>query len=543
MSKRRPAGKRQTASDAPIESDRQRLHLAFQTGITLLILSFFAYLLTRPINLATGDLGRHLKNGELFMQNAFIANTNLYAYTHPHHPFVNHHWGSGVVFYLVERAAGFHGLSLFFLTVSLSTLWLFFNFAVKCSSFALAAPLAMAATPVLISRDEIRPELFSYLLSGLFLKLLWDYQYRHRQLRLLFLLPLLQIFWVNLHIYFFIGMMLIGVFLVESLVALARRVSHSADGDLVRCQGLALIFLLTFLASCINPAGVYGALYPLFIFQGYEFPVIENYSVAAIVRKGFDLLPLVYFQILFGLLCLSWLYALVKDRGAVSLASFLLSVFFSAMAWWAIRNFTLFGYFALALTALNFKNVKRVGAPLASAVSMPKIFAAVSGVAILLVLINPLYFFSGRGGLGLEKGNQAAADFFRRENLQGPVFNNYDIGSYLIYHFYPRIRVFVDNRPEAYPTAFFNDDYFPLLLNNERWRNSSQAHHFNTIFLNHRARAIAEEKFIVRRVLDPDWAPVFFDEDIVILLRRYGPNQSVIAKHELPKEAVLRKAN
>jgi hypothetical protein len=62
---------------------------------------------------------------------------------------------------------------------------------------------------------------------------------------------------------------------------------------------------------------------------------------------------------------------------------------------------------------------------------------------------------------------------------------------------------------------------------------------FNAIVFNHRDRSSLGEQFIVRRVLDPAWAPVFFDGDIVILLKRFGPNQPTIAKHELPKEKIL----
>jgi hypothetical protein len=59
--------------------------------------------------------------------------------------------------------------------------------------------------------------------------------------------------------------------------------------------------------------------------------------------------------------------------------------------------------------------------------------------------------------------------------------------------------------------------------------------------MNHRGGSAVAERFIVRRVLDPDWAPVFFDADIIILVRRHDANHSVIAKHELPKEAVLQR--
>ena len=110
--------------------------------------------------------------------------------------------------------------------------------------------------------------------------------------------------------------------------------------------------------------------------------------------------------------------------------------------------------------------------------------ATESGVAVLLLLINPAFFFAGgRGafGIGLKEGNLAALEFFRSEHLQGPIFNTFDVGSYLTYGLYPRERVYVDNRPEAYPATFFTEDYFPLLVNEEKWRSHLVTNKFNII--------------------------------------------------------------
>ena len=107
----------------------------------------------------------------------------------------------------------------------------------------------------------------------------------------------------------------------------------------------------------------------------------------------------------------------------------------------------------------------------------------------------------------------------------------------------PFERVYVDNRPEAYPATFFAEDYFPILVDDEKWRRRLDAHRFNAIVINPSGRSAAAENFTVRRMLDPDWAAVFFDKDILILARRYSVNQPVIAKHELPRESVLQKAD
>jgi hypothetical protein len=429
-----------------------------------------------------------------------------------------------------------------FIVLSVVAFLIAFAAAAKSSSFAVAAPLAVAAMPVLITRYEIRPEQFSYLLGGIFLYILWGYQRRRLRLGWLFLLPLLELIWVNLHIYFFLGIALIGAFLCEAVAAYA--IARS-DDDRVQLKGLVTVLLLAAGAACLNPAGIEGALYPFFIFRDYQFPVIENFSVVTVVSAGYRFFPLPYFLIQFGLLCLSWLYVALVRRGEIPLGNLLLSIFFSALAWWSIRNFALFAYFALPLTAVNIQSLAWGRRDASSSGAASKAAVASVLTAALLVLINPDYFFSGgRGaiGIGLKKGNHSAAEFFLSEKLQGPIYNNYDVGGYLIYHLYPQHKVFVDNRPETYPAAFFNDVYFELQGDEAQWLRISNQFGFNAIVYNHRDRSSLGEEFIVRRVLDSAWAPVFFDRDIVMLVKRFGPNQPTIVKHELPKEKILASA-
>ncbi len=299
------------------------------------------------------------------------------------------------------------------------------------------------------------------------------------------------------------------------------------------------------LATWINPAGISGALYPLNILQEYEFSLIENKSVWSVYNDGIDFLPAIYFKVAFGMLFMSWLYLAIKKRSNFSLANFLLALVFSAMAWLAIRNFAIFGYFALPLAAVNFRGLTIIGENVNSIKSNLIVSAVLILVSVILILISPVYFLSsdrGPRGIGLEKGTGAAAAFFLGENLHGPIFNNYDVGSYLIYYLYPRHRVFVDNRPEAYPASFVRDIYIPIQVDEYKWENIRNAYDFNVVFFNHHDLSVWGQEFIIRRVLDPMWAPVYFDKDVLILLNRYGPNQSTIRKYELPKERVLEKS-
>jgi hypothetical protein len=544
MAKKRPAQRKASTAKLPAQPTQEKRLFLFRITVTVLLLLIYGFYLAHQINLTVGDLGRHLKNGQVFVENGSIPKINLYSYLYPDYPFINHHWASGVLFYGIERLAGFSGLSIAFIVMSVVTLLVFLNLATKYSSFALAAPIAVIVLPVLITRHEVRPELFSYFFSGLFLHILWGYKYGKLSFRWLFLLPILEIFWVNLHIYFFIGVLLIAVYLFESLVLSLVRNKRQNAVDQVK--GLAIILSLTLVAACLNPAGISGAIYPFFILNEYGVPVIENYSVGAILQEGYDFLPLRYFGIVLGLVCLSWLVALIKDRSSLSFGNFLLSLFFFTIAWSAIRNFALFAYFALPLSAVNLKGFLGAEGKTNAAPSILKISGSLAVIALVLILIKPAYFVSsnrGRVGIGLEEANGAAAEFFLRENISGPIFNNFDVAGYLVYHLYPAHRVFVDNRPEAYPVAFFTEVYFPIQRDESKWEQVSRLYGLNVIVFNHRDRSIHAEQFIIRRVLDPLWAPIYFDKNIIVLAKRFGPNQSVIARYELPKERVLVSSN
>ena len=172
----------------------------------LLILAVYGLFLARPLNLVTADLGRHIKNGELILSGHYeVLKTNYYSYTQSDFPVLNHHWLSGVIFYAVWKISGFDGLHLFFIFLSLAAFLIFFDIARKKTGVGLAAVMAIFIIPLLLERDEIRPEIFSYLFSGIFLWLMLKHREGRVQWQTLLILPIIEILWVNLHIYFFLG--------------------------------------------------------------------------------------------------------------------------------------------------------------------------------------------------------------------------------------------------------------------------------------------------------------------------------------------------
>src|SRR3989344_6228837 len=95
------------------------------------LVAWCAVLLAQKIDLPQADIGRHIKNGEIILHGSWVdkravLQTNFYSYTQTQHEFVNHHWLSGVIFYLIFQIFGFVGLSIFYIVLVSAAFYIFF---------------------------------------------------------------------------------------------------------------------------------------------------------------------------------------------------------------------------------------------------------------------------------------------------------------------------------------------------------------------------------------------------------------------------------
>ena len=109
--------------------------------------------------------------------------------------------------------------------------------------------------------------------------------------------------------------------------------------------------------------------------------------------------------------------------------------------------------------------------------------------------------------------------FVKESNLRGPMFNNFDIGGYLIWKLYPEERVFVDNRPEAYPVEFFEKIYKPMQRDSVVWKEVSEYYGIRLVFFAHKEATPWAQAFLERMSQDSAWRMAYFNEEIVIFAR------------------------
>lgn len=485
--------------------------------------------LSLRIDITQADLGRHLKNGEVLLSGTpeqvdAVLRTNYYSFTAPNEPIVNHHWMTGIVFYKVWQSVSFRGLAWFYAVIVVSALLITYFGALASTDHLTAGALTFPIAALMGWRPEPRPEGFTYLFMAIYFAILNQWFAGRMRSLWLWLLPPMMGLWINLHVAFIFGFVILGAFglkvlLADGIASIKGRLGLLI-GVAVACIGAALI----------NPAGLSGVLYPLSILGNIDFPVGELQSFLDAFRRNQWRWPFTWY-----VLCLASAIVLLLWRPfharTFPWPEALLVAAFVYLGLSQLRNipFALLALVPTIAAVIGPRDVK-TASPLVRYVMIGAI------VAGLLVGMRLNFAFRKAGGFGVPDDIDASPRFLKANAIQNPIFNDFDIGGFLIFHRFDgtdRGRVYTDNRPEAYPKGFLMGPYMKAMTEESVWHEEDQRHHFNAIILSLGDKAT--EGFILRRVRDDEWAPVFADHYALVFVRRTPENAVLIANHEIPR--------
>jgi hypothetical protein len=482
------------------------------------------------MNLATADIGRHITNGDLLLNGITdVLYENYYSFTEPTHPFTNHHWASGVLFHVINAAIGFAGLSLIYILLSVACMLIMVRATAQGSPVHWALLFAMLTVPLFAYRVEVRPEGFSYLLLAMYFMILS--KYRSDALKfpsMVMCLVLLQLLWVNLHIFFFLGIGITGVFLVDAIIN---------NADKLKVRNLSFLILILTITSLVNPHFHNGLLAPFTIFNSYGYMVIENQTVF-FLQERFGNPQFIHLEIFGMLVVMVTIWAIATNVWRHMVVEMIMAIGFLILSLMAVRGIPLFAMFFIPLMSrsaqlyferTHFKTRERIS-------GVVPYFGIV--FCILFIPMKGTYASANKGynEIGAFDGVEASGKFLQRAEIPGRIFNNYDIGSYLIYFLKEGQRVFVDNRPEAYSVAFFDSTYIPMQENDDFFKKKVLEYDLNVIcFYRHDATPWGQP-FLIRRTQDSDWVPIFVDDVSLILIRNTAANAPWITKYALPRE-------
>lgn len=490
-----------------------------------------AFVLARPVDLASADLGRHLINGQQAVQWLFAGGPsqflreNTYSYTEPTFPVPNHHWASGAVFWIVYSLTGFVGLSLGYVLLVLCGVGLAVWLSLRGGGWAAVAVVLPLCIPLVGYRAEVRPEVFSFVLVPLVALVALQLGRASWKGWWVVLLLALQLVWVNVHIYFILGPAVVGAFLVD---ALWRR-----DGRMVLWYAWCMAGQV--LVSLVNPNGLWGAWYPFTIFGNYGYRVLENQTAWFLWGYGIHTPAFWVFAVVLVCVGCALIGAVVRRR-TVPVWAVCLACGGVALGLFAVRNLALTAVLVLPVGVWAMHEMVEYAQRRWKAQRLPVLL--LGGLLTSAVAFFALYP-AGRTlvhGFGVQPGTAGVVEFMRIADIAGPVFNNYDVGGLLIFGAVPGARVFVDNRPEAYPRTFFTDVYVPMQEDPVVFERVDAQYQFRTIVFNYKDATPWAQTFLQRVLQDRQWVPVYVDQAVLVLVRDVPEQAGVIQRYALPRE-------
>lgn len=468
--------------------------------LVLFVLLFaFAITFTTSSDL-NQDLSRHLKLGEIIWKQHAVPQTNLFSYTNPSFPFINHHWLAELSFYLLASYLGLNSLYIVKLFSTLAALAIALRYSIRRSNLPISILVTTFSIPLLLNRQFIRPELIGYLFFSLLLYIATQTKLKKNQL---YAIPLVMLLWANIHITYIFGLFILFVYLCSLL--------YKREKNYLLYSIIAGSFLITF----INPNGLQGALYPLFIFKNYGYAIVENQNLFYLSSMFRDLTISYYFvSSVFIIIAIFSLLIQKKYRATIFLATFFTLTYFQ------FRHMPFFVFTAIFFLPESFNFILEKIKYKEKILSYLTYFLLFFLPVLIIFFISNTYYrtfdLDRSFGAGFDESVKPAADYFKSNNLPGNIFNNFDIGGYIIYSLYPDQKVFIDNRPEAYPADFIQKIYIPLHSDINVRKKIFSKYNIHTVLVSHTDKTPWSQTFIQQMNTDNNWHLVYLNSTIVI---------------------------
>jgi hypothetical protein len=471
---------------------------------------------------------------------------DVFSYTAAGEPWIELRWLFCAGLYTVASRLGPEAVTLFGTAVLAASFALAATAARGPSVFFTGAVLAAAMLAASL-RFFVRPELATFFFLALFAWL--GEHFRRTGSRRIYLLPLLQVFWTNLHTLFILGPVIVGILFVATMVSVLRRPADMRTADPFRpLRHIAAVGVLTVAACFVNPYGLRGAAHPFQLFsqiRGTAFKAgIEE--LAGPLQSGLAHLSHWYYA---GLLLFCGVTLALRARRLDPFWTMLCAVM-AYLSLLAVRNIPLFCLAAVPFLLSAWKRPD-LGAPgrssdLGSRFLPRKRAVLRRGLAAVVVtasLFHSWQYATNRAYVAYGDTNQfglgyaahrfpvAAARFLLDHQLAGPIFCSMREGAYLAAQ---GLRPFIDPRLEVYGESRFVE-YMELHNDNGAWRDAVDKYHFRVAVVDLQSSAI------LRMREAGDWAPVYFDEVAAVFLRRTHDDPSA-AVPALESESDFRRA-
>jgi tetratricopeptide (TPR) repeat protein len=219
--------------------------------------------------LKDADIYWHLRTGDLIRQTGTVPHADIFTFTRENTPWIDLHWIFQVAISWLHEKGGVVALNIAKCLVTCLAMLILLMARKRTWPMPVMVLAWLPALLVLSGRIYVRPETLTLLYLSIFLAVIlrWD-----RFPLLAFLLPVVQIAWVNSQGLFVLGPVVLGFGLLDA----ALRFGIFAP-ERRRWWKLVLgASVATGLACLVNPYGIRGAVYPVELAGTMSNPVFSQ---------------------------------------------------------------------------------------------------------------------------------------------------------------------------------------------------------------------------------------------------------------------------
>lgn len=461
-------------------------------------------------NVTDPDSGWHFRTGEYIVTTGTIPHADMFSFTATGQPWVTHEWLAEVMMYLLLSTGGTGALIAFFALVAAAAFALLYW---RCPGKPYVAAFvvllaALAAAPFW----GTRPHTLSLLYASACLAILDHYRRSGNARTLWWLIPLM-VLWANSHGSFVLEPILIGTYLVGAAGERVLFPHEQAELKLALWPLLRILILCT-LAILLNPNGL--TLY------AYPFQTLGSRAIQTLIQEwqapdlhAAEIQPFLW-------LLLATVAGLAWSRRRVNLVDIILFVGLTFAGLRNVRQISIWVLIAAPLLATAVFDLLESLGWKAVPESRPNAKGSLRFLNWALLLLFVLAAILRIATLVQEEPIAeskyfpvAAVNFVRAQRLNGPLFNRYDWGGYVLWQLYPNERVFIDGRSDLYGLT---DDsivraYLAAYTGQTNWREPLDRYHIRLVIVDPQAalaKLLGEE---------PQWTRVFSDQQAVVFTR------------------------
>jgi len=466
------------------------------------------------------DAPWHLRTGEWILEHGSLPRVDPFSHTYAGKPWHFVDWGGDVVLAAIYSKAGLSGLEA--LGAVLAALAMVLVALTSLRRRDGRVPWSLVAVGLLLSYASSapfftpRPQTFAWVLAALEMLLLVRIDEQPGWGRLL-AVPALLVLWSNLSSSVSLG---VALFLLFVLGTLLRSAWERQPGWQRVAARFSIVGLLAIIAMFVspNPLGRLAAVNGLGASRSLAL-ISEWQPTEASALLG----PL-------GAIGLLVILGIALDRARVQPWELLLVL---ASGWLISRHVRMTPLAAFVAAPIGYRHLLAAFSVRAFRLTA---WAWLDGLAtaILLLAVFATAFLFGRPNAWLGQAQRprsewsarilpiAAAAFLRQERVQGPMFNSFHFGGYLM-HEVPDLLVFIDGRTRM----VYDDDFFIENVSIERAPDPAKA--WRPLFLRYGVEVAVVAPGRSSRTLahDPDWTLIFIDDVAHVYVRRAGPNAAL----------------